>query len=195
VLNSLATNAASAGSAGDGGNGTFGLALFSLLFGLLNGTDGPASEWDLGVHEWARDGVTRGDSSSDEGDGDESSETEELNNSIGAANHSNYELFLRLAELIGPARPRHVPLDAVDRALPAVKYIALKSSRVVGDETCRICLTDYERDDDVRPLQCDHLFHKYCIDTWLSKHVNSCPLCRQKAVVESDGTVVNQKEE
>lgn len=46
------------------------------------------------------------------------------------------------------------------------------------EETCPICLVEYEDGDEVRTLSCGHLFHKDCIDQWLSEHT-SCPGCRQ----------------
>ena len=36
-----------------------------------------------------------------------------------------------------------------------------------GQTSCRICLEDYENNDQLRRLGCMHLFHKDCIDPWL----------------------------
>ncbi|KAL4586539.1 hypothetical protein LXL04_011175 [Taraxacum kok-saghyz] len=50
---------------------------------------------------------------------------------------------------------------------------------------CAICLSKIEDDDEIWELRCDHLFHKNCLDTWIScKHTTStCPLCRDNLVV------------
>ncbi|KAF3657078.1 putative serine carboxypeptidase-like 51-like [Capsicum annuum] len=45
-------------------------------------------------------------------------------------------------------------------------------------EDCSICLTEFEVSELVRLIPyCRHIFHKHCLDTWLSSHV-TCPLCR-----------------
>jgi len=49
-------------------------------------------------------------------------------------------------------------------------------------DRCLICLSDYERGEEVRLLSCKHGFHKECVDQWLSKGANSCPACRTEAV-------------
>jgi hypothetical protein len=46
-------------------------------------------------------------------------------------------------------------------------------------EECSICLVDFETNDDVVSLKCNHLFHKTCIVEW-SSHKAECPNCREK---------------
>ncbi|RUS16079.1 hypothetical protein BC938DRAFT_476713, partial [Jimgerdemannia flammicorona] len=45
------------------------------------------------------------------------------------------------------------------------------------DESCAICLGDYEPTEWIRILPCTHYFHKNCIDQWLLTD-KSCPLCK-----------------
>ena len=41
---------------------------------------------------------------------------------------------------------------------------------------CSICLEEIEETDDIKKLMnCNHFFHKSCIDTW-SNNNNTCPL-------------------
>ena len=51
------------------------------------------------------------------------------------------------------------------------------------DETqkieCSICLVDFENQDDVVLLDCNHMFHNTCILEWCS-HKADCPNCREK---------------
>ncbi|RZC84805.1 hypothetical protein C5167_047581 [Papaver somniferum] len=44
--------------------------------------------------------------------------------------------------------------------------------------TCAICLSEYQPKETIKTLPaCNHLFHAYCIDSWV--HLNStCPVCR-----------------
>ncbi len=45
------------------------------------------------------------------------------------------------------------------------------------DCECNICQVQDKSLQYVKICKCNHVFHKNCIDMWLSQH-NSCPLCR-----------------
>jgi hypothetical protein len=44
---------------------------------------------------------------------------------------------------------------------------------------CSICYGDYEEGQSLRSLGCGHDFHRACIDEWLTRHRNRCPMCLQ----------------
>lgn len=47
------------------------------------------------------------------------------------------------------------------------------------NETCFICIDEYKKSELLRTLpNCNHYFHKKCIDKWLIKYKSSCPVCR-----------------
>jgi E3 ubiquitin-protein ligase RNF115/126 len=46
-----------------------------------------------------------------------------------------------------------------------------------GENSCSICQDDYEIDNNLIKLPCNHYFHDDCIMPWL-KERNSCPTCR-----------------
>jgi len=46
-----------------------------------------------------------------------------------------------------------------------------------GDMECSICFAAYAEGEDIRKLHCNHHFHRRCVDIWLLKHQNRCPLC------------------
>jgi len=47
-----------------------------------------------------------------------------------------------------------------------------------GDvKVCCICLGCYAPGEQLRVLRCGHYFHRRCVDTWILKHRNCCPLC------------------
>ncbi|XP_020230156.1 RING-H2 finger protein ATL20 [Cajanus cajan] len=47
-----------------------------------------------------------------------------------------------------------------------------------NDNTCPICLSEYEPKETLRTIpECNHYFHAHCIDEWLKMNA-TCPLCR-----------------
>lgn len=61
------------------------------------------------------------------------------------------------------------------------KYIY--DSRVHCDDgeipICAVCQCDFEDEDEVTKLPCDHSFHTVCIKRWLTRDSCRCPNCRQ----------------
>ncbi|CAG8628952.1 1757_t:CDS:1 [Cetraspora pellucida] len=47
------------------------------------------------------------------------------------------------------------------------------------EETCAICLEDFDDGDKIRELPCRHCYHVECIDPWLTTKSSSCPLCKK----------------
>ncbi|CAF2056789.1 probable E3 ubiquitin-protein ligase RHA4A [Brassica napus] len=54
-----------------------------------------------------------------------------------------------------------------------------------GKQICSICLEEYEDDHEIMRLnKCEHIFHRFCIDSWLARHW-SCPNCRRSVDLNS----------
>jgi hypothetical protein len=67
--------------------------------------------------------------------------------------------------------------DQIKKNTTILSYI--KDANVPEQETerCTVCLVDFETDDEVRTLNCNHIFHTECIDRWLTYN-KKCPVCR-----------------
>ena len=86
-----------------------------------------------------------------------------------------YEELLALQERLGLVH-RGAPRDQVEK-LPSDLF----TGSCLADR-CAICLADYDVDDVLRSLPCQHRFHRDCVDCWLIDHRNVCPLCRVQPV-------------
>ncbi|KAL8731422.1 MAG: hypothetical protein Q9166_003397 [cf. Caloplaca sp. 2 TL-2023] len=111
-----------------------------------------------------------------------------------------YEDMLLLSSLLGPARPPVASREDVASA-PGRYQIRQKAGILIAaalhggvdhislapGERCLVCLCDYEVGEEIRRLtKCNHLFHRECIDQWLTTGRNSCPLCRSQGVDEKN---------
>lgn len=52
-----------------------------------------------------------------------------------------------------------------------------RSSTLVQEDCCSICLVEFEAEESLRQLPCGHLYHPECVDVWLLGNA-SCPLCK-----------------
>lgn len=46
-----------------------------------------------------------------------------------------------------------------------------------AQQTCMVCLEDFQLTQPCRRLPCSHVFHKTCIDEWL-RRCTDCPICK-----------------
>ena len=45
---------------------------------------------------------------------------------------------------------------------------------------CSICLENFNEDDIIIKLDCEHIYHNPCLEKWLSIYNNKCPKCRKE---------------
>lgn len=63
------------------------------------------------------------------------------------------------------------------------KQLSKQVSKQVSDDNnkvCLVCLEFYKKNEELLILECNHIFHKYCIKSWL-KIKDFCPNCKQAA--------------
>ncbi|KIW66585.1 hypothetical protein PV04_05905 [Phialophora macrospora] len=114
----------------------------------------------------------------------------------------SYEDMQMLSTLLGPVKPPVATQEDVSAAGGVFRLVAHDSgflgqpltedndnSELVINlgERCLICLADYEVSEEVRRLdKCKHVYHRECIDEWLTTGRNSCPMCRGQGVQEKN---------
>jgi len=54
-------------------------------------------------------------------------------------------------------------------------------------QTCMVCLANFEENDKLRELHCSHHFHVDCIDEWLRRSP-ACPICKQPSGGSAGGS-------
>lgn len=84
---------------------------------------------------------------------------------------SSYEALL---ERFGTGAPRSQATDAQISSLPTRK---LNSAANLPSGGCSICMDDFAVGNNVKTMQCLHVFHTACIDQWLHESL-MCPVCK-----------------
>lgn len=71
-------------------------------------------------------------------------------------------------------------LDPVmaDFSISSSNVLKFKDLENKSIQQCTICFEDFEEEDEVRSLACQHYYHTQCIDRWLIGHCRKCPCCR-----------------
>jgi len=91
--------------------------------------------------------------------------------------YSVYKLIIRF-------RPTEVaPSPQIIVKLPT-KIFYKEKLKENEPTTCAICLDDFENEEELRMLLCNHHFHKHCIDAWILERKNMCPICRAEIETE-----------
>lgn len=67
-------------------------------------------------------------------------------------------------------------------AAVGVAAAAVAGGGLYSDNSCSVCLDDYEEGDELLQVTCGHVFHRACIDHWLKGH-RVCPCCRWGSLV------------
>ncbi|CAO1627692.1 unnamed protein product [Sympodiomycopsis kandeliae] len=84
----------------------------------------------------------------------------------------------RKESVTGTTAAEPTPSTSDPKVKTQVKVPALRA----GDH-CNICLEEWTDSDSCRILTCRHVYHQSCVDEWLQKSSNSCPMCRTLAVI------------
>lgn len=94
------------------------------------------------------------------------------------ADLDSYEALLNLAERLGEVKSRGLTRPDIDR-LRCYRYESSGGDvpSPLDQTSCVVCLCDFEQQELVRSLPCQHEFHAHCVDKWLKMN-RTCPLCR-----------------
>lgn len=94
----------------------------------------------------------------------------------------------RIVEHYNKPRPAVVKPKAVQQPLTEVRLAAVppaEARELAAD--CPVCLHDFDDREPCSRLPCSHIFHRDCINRWLSRGSRSCPICRMDAASPAPG--------
>lgn len=76
--------------------------------------------------------------------------------------------------------------EDVKVTLTPEQFSKLKNEKITNEnidrycsKPCNICMDNYNIDDEITFLLCNHCFHTNCIKHWLCNEKVSCPVCRK----------------
>lgn len=72
-----------------------------------------------------------------------------------------------------------------------MKTLKIDDKEVVQELTCCVCLDRFRATDVLRVLDCNHEFHRKCIDPWL-QNKQTCPMCKFDIVKGRAASVVSR---
>ncbi|KAJ3254524.1 hypothetical protein HDU77_004069 [Chytriomyces hyalinus] len=103
--------------------------------------------------------------------------TRRLDESSSSSSRENDEIY-------PPASNNHIErihvLDEIPAQIPANDSVDLIQQQE-SPPCCPVCLEDFKELEVLRELPCKHLFHRRCIDAWLSLSC-FCPTCRNNTL-------------
>lgn len=82
----------------------------------------------------------------------------------------SYEALTNLEDVKLTAPPELLATMPLDMCLKGGQW---------EDKACSICQSEYEPDEVIMILPCEHHFHKDCAMEWLGKHSKKCPICKE----------------
>ncbi|KAL9245365.1 hypothetical protein vseg_019027 [Gypsophila vaccaria] len=80
--------------------------------------------------------------------------------------------------------------------LPLVKLSDIEDDtpHECQQQCCSVCLYDVCFDDQIRRLDnCQHVFHRHCLDRWIELDHYTCPLCRRPLLPRHSLRLLNQR--
>jgi len=70
----------------------------------------------------------------------------------------------------------HPPLDS--STIQKISSVLISHDQAAAKLSCSVCLEYFNVGEEVKKLECGHMFHTPCIWRWLKLH-GTCPVCRQ----------------
>lgn len=74
--------------------------------------------------------------------------------------------------------PEETVAGMTQEEISNIPQVVLNQAMIEEQRTCSICMEDFQLEQSVRQLVCNHRYHADCIASWLGIH-RTCPFCRR----------------
>jgi len=89
------------------------------------------------------------------------------------------KISYRRERLLRLARAADLPVVPYRRTSESMSHVAdATMSDKVHNDSCAICLDEFQAEEPIALLPCCHGFHRHCLDPWLDRSA-LCPICKQ----------------
>ncbi|RXG51213.1 E3 ubiquitin-protein ligase [Armadillidium vulgare] len=89
-------------------------------------------------------------------------------------------IITQLMNQLDGTGPPPLPQEKINQ-IPTVKITQEQCDKSLQ---CTVCMEDFNLDELVRKLNCEHCYHEDCIIPWLQLH-GTCPVCRKTLMSET----------
>lgn len=62
-------------------------------------------------------------------------------------------------------------------SIKTMKFSEITDTKI-DEKKCSICMTNFDDDEIISIIKCNHIFHEECIKEWLKEYSYKCPVCR-----------------
>ncbi len=93
-------------------------------------------------------------------------------------------LFLDIVTQFGSPGSDSVHLERRKSQIKNIQYKKVKERDSLTEVQCPICIENFSLGEYHKTLNCQHVFHKKCIDRWFKRDHSDCPMCRTKIIFD-----------
>eukprot|EP00924_Labyrinthula_sp_SR-Ha-C_P004625 maker-scaffold_1-snap-gene-6.4-mRNA-1 protein AED:0.00 eAED:0.00 QI:140/1/1/1/1/1/2/159/576 len=69
---------------------------------------------------------------------------------------------------------------------------SIQNQSIIDCDNCVICLSEFNLDDYATVLPCKHIYHKECIEPWLTNKSSLCPICKQSIFKNGESRSISE---
>ena len=85
-----------------------------------------------------------------------------------------------IAQLMRGETQRYEVPHASEEAITALETVVWDGGEEGQERECVVCQEGLGDGRILKRMPCGHLFHGECLEIWLRRHANNCPVCRRE---------------
>jgi len=85
-----------------------------------------------------------------------------------------------IAQLMRGETQRYEAPHASEEAIAALETVVWGGGEEGQERECVVCQEGFGDGRVLKRMPCGHVFHGECLETWLRRHANNCPVCRRE---------------